>query len=311
MSSEQQPFFGDSRVIRRVLDLCERYARISDPLLILGGPGSGKTLIARYVHQLSGRSGAFVKEAASSIPSNLEHSHLCGHVRGAFTGAGEDRMGLIEAAHGGSFFLDELGDAPLTVQLLLRQLVENGTVRRMGERRDRPVDVRFIAATNAPLEQMAEAGSFRRDLVDRFGFFRIQMPALADRRDEILLLVDLFLQRAAREYRLAERPVLSAAVRDCLQAAPWKGNVRELENLCKYMALHMVPGTRVEMADLPPEFLASMGQLIQRRHDRSLVERATDALLDSGGNKTQAARQLGVSRQHFYRLLAEKRATSN
>jgi two-component system nitrogen regulation response regulator GlnG len=308
MSREQQLLFGESRAIRKVLDQCERYARITDPLLILGAPGSGKTVIARHIHQLSRRPGAFVNEAASSIPSHLELPHLFGHVRGAFTGAGEDRMGLIEAAHGGTFFLDEVGDASLTIQLLLRQLLENGTVRRVGDRRDRPVDVRFIAATNAPLEEMAGTGSFRKDLLDRFGFFRIQVPALADRRDEILLLVDFFLERAVRDYGLAQRPVLSDAVRDCLRAAPWKGNVRELENLCKYVALQVDDGATVEMTDLPPDFLASMGELMQHRHDRPLYLRARDAVCQANGNKTEAARRLGVSRQHLYRLLSDLRA---
>lgn len=291
-----------------MLDQCDRYARIGEPLLILGPPGSGKTALAQHIHHLSGRAGAFVREAASSIPGNLEISHLCGHVRGAFTGAAQDRMGLIEAAHAGTFFLDEVGDAPLPVQLLLRQLVENGTVRRMGERRDRPVDVRFIAATNAALDEMAGAGSFRRDLLDRFGFFKIRMPALAERRDEILALVEFYLERAVQAYGLGRTPVLSEAVRDCLRSAPWKGNVRELENLCKYLVLHMDTGALIEMGDLPPEFLASMGEVLQQRHERSLAARAQDALRDAAGNKTEAARRLGVSRQHLYRLLAESKA---
>jgi DNA-binding NtrC family response regulator len=285
MSRDQQLLFGESRAIRKVLDQCERYARITDPLLILGAPGSGKTVIARHIHQLSRRAGAFIKESASSIPSHLEFSHLCGHIRGAFTGAAEDRMGLIEAAHGGTFFLDEVGDASLTIQLLLRQLVESGTVRRVGDRRDRPVYVRFIAATNAPLEEMASTGSFRRDLLDRFGFFRIQMLTLADRRDEILLLVDFFLERAVKDYGLAQRPVLSAAVKDCLRAAPWNGNIRELENLCKYIALQVDRGGLVELADLPADFLASMGEVMQHRRDRSLFTRARDAVRQANGKR--------------------------
>jgi DNA-binding NtrC family response regulator len=304
MLAQPRLLFGASRSIQQVLDQCARYARVGEPLLILGPPGSGKTAIAQHIHGLSGRSGAFVKEAASSIPANLEISHLCGHVRGAFTGAAADRMGLIEAAHGGTFFLDEVGDAPLAIQLLLRQLVENGTVRRMGERRDRPVDVRFIAATNAPLEEMSAAGTFRRDLLDRFGFFKIRMPSLAERRDEILSLMELYLSRAAHAYKFVQAPELSDSVRACLLAAPWIGNVRELENLCKYVVLHMQPGGLVEMADLPPDFLASMGEVLQHRHERSLASRAQDALRDAAGNKTEAARRLGVSRQHLYRLLS-------
>lgn len=294
--------FGDSSAIRELLEQCERYARVREPLLILGPPGTGKTAIARWIHELSRRNGPFISDSASNIPDNLEVSYFSGHARGAFTGA-QDQMGMIEAAHRGTFFLDELGDASPRVQQILRQLADNGVVQRMGERRDRPVDVRFIGATNAPLDAMVNPGTFRRDLLDRFGFFKIRMPTLAERRDEILDLVDFFLGRAAEHYGLARPPALSDRVRDCLYAAPWLGNIRELENLCKYVALRVDFRDLVEMADLPPEFLASMGEVIQYRHDRTPTERAKDALLAAEGNKTEAARRHGVSRQHLYRLL--------
>ena len=223
---------------------------------------------------------------------------------GAFTGAQDDQMGVIEAAHRGTYFLDELGEASPRIQQILRQLLDSGSIRRMGEQRDRRVDVRFIAATNAPLNDMVETGAFRRDLLDRFGFFKIHMPVLADRRDEILVLVDFFLERAADTFGLPHRPVLSERVRDCLRIAPWPGNVREVESLCKYVAVHMKPERQIEMADLPPEFLTSLGELAIQRHDRSPSARAKEVVLEAGGNKTKAARLLGVSRQHLYRLLA-------
>jgi two-component system, NtrC family, response regulator HydG len=303
MSQKPKLSFGSSRVIRTVLDQCSHYARIVDPVLILGQPGTGKTVIARHIHELSGRPGPFISNSASNIPDHLEVSFFSGHVRGSFTGARDDQMGAIEAAHRGTFFLDELGDASPRVQQILRQFLENGVVRRMGEHRDRPVDVRFIAATNALLEDLVEAGSFRRDLLDRFGFFKIRMPQLADRRDEILVLVDFFLERAADRYGRPQRPVLTDEVRDCLRSAPWTGNVRELENLCKYIAVHMNPERRVEMADLPPDFVATLGDVMNQRHRRSSVERAREALERAGGNKTKAAELLGISRQHFYRML--------
>jgi DNA-binding NtrC family response regulator len=297
--------FGTSRAMRQILDQCERYAKIRNPVLILGEPGTGKTAFAEYLHTLSGRSGRFIKESASHVPDNLEVAHLCGHARGAFTSADRDRAGLIEAAHEGTFFLDELGDASWRVQQILRQLLEDGSVRRIGEDRDRPVDVRFIAATNVDLELMVRAGEFRKDLFDRFGFLKVRMPPLADRRDEILPLVDFFFQRETATLGFAERPVLSASVRACLTAAPWSGNIRELEALCVYLMVHANLDRTIEMGDLPAEFLASMGEVLQRSHEQSKVLlRAREALERAKGNKSAAARLMGVSRTQFYRLLA-------
>ncbi|MGH7525161.1 MAG: sigma 54-interacting transcriptional regulator [Gemmatimonadales bacterium] len=309
MHQPHRLLFGTSRAMRRILDQCERYAAIRNPVLILGEPGTGKTLLAEHLHRLSGRPGRLVKESAPHVPEHLEISHLCGHARGTFTGAERDRPGLIEAAHRGTFFLDELGDASVRVQQILRQLLEDGSIRRVGEDRDRPVDVRFIAATNADLEGMVRSGAFRRDLLDRFGFLKIRMPRLADRRDEILPLLDFFFQRETKALGLSERPVLSPAVRACLTAAPWTGNIRELEALSVYLIVHAEPGRPIELVDLPAEFLASMGDVLQRAHEDSRAAlRARDALERADGNKSAAARLLGISRTQFYRLLADLRA---
>ncbi|HKT60270.1 MAG TPA: sigma-54 factor interaction domain-containing protein, partial [Gemmatimonadales bacterium] len=197
MTQQLRLLFGNSRAIQQVLAESGRYAGTGYPVLILGERGTGKSVLARHIHNLSGRTGSFVRESAAAIQPNLELSYLMGHIRGSFTGADRDRVGLLESAHGGTFFLDELGLASDRVQELLLHLLDGGTIRRMGEVRDRPVDVRFIGATNANLAAMADRGAFRRDLLDRFGYLIIRLPGLAGRRDEILPLADFFLQREA------------------------------------------------------------------------------------------------------------------
>jgi DNA-binding NtrC family response regulator len=165
------------------------------------------------------------------------------------------------------------------------------------------VDVRFIGATNGDLAAMAHRGEFRRDLLDRFGYLTIRLPGLADRRDVILPVADVVLQREAAELGWP-RPALSDSVRAAFMAAPWAGNIRELESVCRYAVLSAPNGGPIEMCDLPPEFVASLGEVLQSRHEQSAAERARDALARAGGNKAKAARLLGISRQQFYRLLA-------
>ena len=301
----QQPrlLFGHSAAIAKLLDECGRYARTAYPILVLGQRGSGKSALARHIHELSGRSGAFVHESAAAIPEHLEVAHLGGHARGSFTGAVADRMGLLEAAHGGTFFLDELALASPRVQEILLQVLD-GQLRRLGEVRDRRIDVRLIAATNIELVELIERGEFRRDLLERFGYLVLRMPPLAERRDEILPLADHFFRSESERLGLTARPILSAEVRACLLAAPWSGNIRELEAVCRYAILHAAPNEEIVLADLPPEFLASAGEVLQFRHQRSLAERARLALAETQGNKAAAARLLGISRRHMHRILA-------
>lgn len=302
MSQQLRLLFGVSDAIAKVLDASSRYAHSRHPLLILGQRGTGKTALARHIHILSGRTGSFIRESAAAIPEHLEVAHLGGHARGSFTGAHTDRMGLIEAAHRGTFFLDELGLASARVQEILLQVLD-GQVRRLGEVRDRQIDVRLIAATNVELDDLISRGEFRRDLRERFGYLVIHMPPLAERRDEILPLADHFLRVEAELQGLGERPSFSEAVRSSLMAAPWTGNIRELEAVCRYALLHAGSEDQIDMADLPPEFLATIGLVLQRKHECSLAERARQALQQTHGNKAAAARLIGISRRHMHRIL--------
>lgn len=296
-------FFGASAAIAQVLAESARYARTRYPVLVLGLPGTGKSALARYIHSQSGRSGAFVRESAAAIPEHLEVAHLGGHTRGSFTGAVGDRMGLLEAAHLGTFFLDELALASPKVQEILLQVLD-GQLRRLGEVRDRRIDVRLIAATNADLDDLASRGEFRRDLRERFGYLIIRMPPLAARRDEILPLAEHFIRQECEDLGLETCPLLADDVRACFLASPWIGNIRELESVCRFAVLHVGASLTIEMTDLPPEFLATMGEVIQRKHERSLGERVRSALEETKGNKAAAARLLGISRRHVHRILA-------
>jgi DNA-binding NtrC family response regulator len=302
----QQPrlLFGTSGTIKKALDHCARFAPGRDPLLMVGERGTGKTVLARHIHDLSGRPGEFVDVSASHIPPNLELAHLGGHSRGAYTGADQTQIGLLEAAHRGTFFLDELGNASPAVQEILLQVLEQGTIRRVREIRPLTLDVRFIFATNASLYALADQGAFRRDLIDRIGFCRIRVPSLRERRDEIPGLLESFLARQAVADGLAV-PMLDDEVVACLQAAPWDGNIRELENLCRYLVKFGNLGRPLGISDLPCDFVAPLGDIVRKKYDGAvLASRASAALRQTGGDKSAAARLIGVSRRHFYRLLA-------
>lgn len=309
MPAQPWLFDGRSREITLALDRARAWAPGPDSILILGQPGTGKSLLAEYIHEQSGRPGRFVKESASNIPDGLIASTLAGHRKGSFTGATDSQIGLIESAHNGTLFLDELGDASPGLQQFLRRALDDKSVQRVGDNRPIPTNVRFIFATNLDLRAQVAAGRFRRDLLDRIGLFRITMPTLAERRDEILGLMDFFFERERSRRKYEGRVKLEDEVREFLRNAPWDGNVRELELSCEYLVVQYFELNRGErpiaFCDLPSSLLADAGQLVQHRAEQQLTaNRVHEALELAGGNKSAAARHLGIDRRSLYRLLA-------
>jgi DNA-binding NtrC family response regulator len=286
-----------------------RFAPQPVTVLILGESGSGKEAVARAVHRLSPRAaGPFVPVNVPAIPPALAESELFGHARGAFTGADRERRGLVEEAGGGTLFLDEIGDLAAPLQSKLLRALQEREVRRVGENRARPVDVRVVSATSRDLAREVEAGRFREDLFYRLHVAVIRIPALRERGRDAVLLAGHFLERYAREYgRGALR--LSAEAAAALARYPWPGNVRELQNA---MAQAAALGDGLIGLELLPEPVrgarearpAAGGDYRSRvdAHRRDLI---ADALDRTGGNRSRAARELGLSRQALLYLIRE------
>ena len=228
---------GSSPAIEELRRKIERAAATDARMLIVGESGTGKELVASALHRQSERSQkAFIKINCAAIPHHLVEDELFGHAKGAFTDAKSAKPGLFEEADGGTLFLDEIGDMDLTVQSRLLRVLEDGLVRRVGETRDRQVDVRVLAATNRRLEEEVKAGRFRDDLYFRLAHLPLQVPSLRERKEDIRLLFDHFLDRFSRQHRTRPRratPDLYA----CLEGYAWPGNVRELRNLAERLVV--------------------------------------------------------------------------
>lgn len=287
---------GCSSTMRSLAEVAARYAKTPYPILLLGERGTGKSVLAEQIHTYSGRSGRFVKSSAATIPDNLEVSYLAGHARGAFTGAIYEQVGMLEAAHRGTLFLDEIGLASSRLQQILLQVLDDGTLTRIGEVRARPVDTRIIAGTNEDVDAAVADGRFRADLRDRFGDLVLEVPPLRARRDEVVPLAERFVQSTAAEIRVAA-PALSPAAVAALLRHPWPGNVRELESVCRRAVIHAQGLDQIDVGSLPPRFSSLDAVQVET------TGRVQTALERSGGNKTEAARLLGISRQHLYRLV--------
>jgi DNA-binding NtrC family response regulator len=312
---------GVSRSMRELFRQVERAARAPLDILICGETGTGKELIAREIHRSSHRAaGPFVPVNAAAIHQSLAESELFGHVRGSFTGADADHKGVFERAHGGTVFLDEIGDMPIGLQPKLLRTLQERTIQPVGSSRTIPIDVRVCSATHQDLRRAIEAGHFRRDLYYRIKGIELLLPPLRARREDILLLTNYFLDRlAARTGEAVARPCSSAVER--LLAHHWPGNVRELEHVVTAAATMATNGHfGPEELDVPgrtapsDEFdMTSLDGLPLVEAKGKLVEwferRAIRAALEQNkGNVSAAARQLGMHRQSLQQKIAHWRA---
>ncbi len=289
---------GRSEPMREVYRAIHKAASTPATVLISGESGTGKELIARAIHYSSPRSSArFVAVNCGGIPEGLLESELFGHMKGAFTGATESRAGFFQTADGGTILLDEVSETSLAMQVKLLRVLQDGEVSMVGSTRPRAVDVRVLAATNKDLQKLIAKGLFREDLFFRLNVISIVAPPLRERPEDIVQLSRHFIDRFAAEYDLPA-PHLNGRVVEALLEYPWPGNVRELENLMQRLVV-MSPGEAIKMPHLPRYMRFSVGS--ERGLDRTLAEVERDhirnVLARVGGNKTQAARILGIDRK--------------
>ena len=301
---------GRSRLFGEVLKLAETVAPTESTVLIQGDSGTGKEVIARYIHGLSPRGeGPFVSINCGALPESLLESELFGHVKGSFTGAVRDSAGLFAAARGGTFFLDEVGETTPAIQVKLLRVLQEREVIPVGGTEPVPVDVRLIAATNRDLEEEIRAGRFRSDLYYRLNVIAIHLPPLRTRRDDIALLGEAFLHRVASE-RQEEPKTLAPDTLDAILAYDWPGNVRELENALE-RAVTLTPGREIGATALPQRVTERRAEplVAERAHPNpalDVIERAYIqwVLQAEAGNKTRAAEVLGIDPSTLYRKLS-------
>ena len=315
---------GSSQAFQQLIRLIGRLSASDVPVLITGETGTGKELVARALHNHSPRAGhPFIAINTAAIPADLLESELFGYEKGAFTGADQRRAGHFERAAGGTLFLDEIGDMPLNLQSRLLRVLAEGEYYRLGGRGLVKADVRIITATHHDLGERVDAGDFRADLLHRLKVISLKVPPLRERRGDIPELVEHFLAEAAAEFRLPIRSA-SAELIEYLKALDWPGNVRELKHLCQSMAA-LAPAAVIGLDDLPEEYrdrpsgqggweteLAAEaaqrlptadGNLHTELLARFEYHLARSAVEACGGNKSEAARRLGISRNTLARMI--------
>jgi len=301
---------GQNRAWLDVLRLAEAVAPTESTVLVTGESGTGKEVVARYIHDLSGRADStFQSINCGALPEGLLESELFGHVKGSFTGATRDKQGLFTAAGGGTFFLDEIGETTPATQVKLLRVLQHREVIPVGATEPIPIDTRIIAATNRDLEEEIKRGNFRRDLFYRLNVISVHLPPLRERRDDIVLLAEGFLQRSGEQRQEAPKRLGDDAVEAMLSYA-WPGNVRELENALE-CAVILSTGTTIGVAALPE-------RVSERQSEPLVAERATPnptletierayilfVLQAEQGNKTRAAEMLGIDPSTLHRKLA-------
>lgn len=289
-------FIGQSRATQSLLRLVERIADKNVPVLIQGETGTGKERIATLLHAHSQRSeGPLVQFNCGAIPPELAASELFGHVRGAFTGADSDRKGYFAQAHGGTLVLDEIGELPPGLQPLLLRALQEGEIQRVGTSQIEKVDVRIVACTHQDLRAAADSGRFREDLYYRLAVLKLAVPALRDRREDIPLLAAHFVEKYRRQFGMDELR-LGAETIAVLQSQPWPGNVRELENsIVRMVALAESKELTLDESESFSMLAQNKGPLRTRiaSYEASILKETMRA---TGGNQSEAARRLGVTR---------------
>ncbi|GAB4350636.1 MAG: two-component system response regulator NtrC [Gammaproteobacteria bacterium] len=320
---------GEAPAMQEVFRAIGRLSRSNITVLINGESGTGKELVARALHRHSPRADKpFIALNMAAIPRDLLESELFGHEKGAFTGASGSRRGRFEQADGGTLFLDEIGDMPAELQTRLLRVLADGEFFRVGGHSPVKVDVRIIAATHQNLEEMVQAGRFREDLFHRLNVIRVHIPSLRERREDIPLLLHHFLEQAARELGV-EPKVLRPMTEAYLCRLDWPGNVRQLENTCRWLTV-MASGREIHLDDLPPELRSEeassaasddWGEALEKWAEQQLLrgrqqildeatprfERIliTTALRFTGGRRQEAARLLGWGRNTLTRKIRE------
>jgi len=303
---------GESKAMHEIFDIVRQVAPSRATVLIVGESGTGKELFAHAIHNLSNRNRTrFIAFNCAAFSPQLIESELFGHERGSFTGAVERRIGRFEQAAGGTLFLDEIGEIDSNVQVKILRALDPGVFERVGGNQSIRADVRLIAATNRDLASLVREGKFREDLYYRLNVVQIRLPSLRERKEDIPVLANAFLKEICERDGKAFRPLSPDAI-DCLLQYDWPGNVRELKGAID-SATTLSTGQQIAARDLPlavrgraemllPREAAAQDQVNLHDNERRLIMRALD---ECGGNRTEAAKKLGISRRTLHRRLRE------
>jgi DNA-binding NtrC family response regulator len=291
-----------SPAMKKLIHMIHKVAPSSATVYIHGETGSGKELVARAIHESSPRSAMpFIKVNCSALPETLLESELFGYEKGAFTGASAQKPGRFEIANGGTIFLDEIGDISPLIQLKLLRIIQQKEFERLGGTQTIPLDVRIITATNKNLEDLVASGSFREDLYYRLNVIPLTVPPLRERRDDLKELIDVFIRLSSGN----NPKTLSKDALDALMKYHWPGNVRELENIIERIIV-ISDGTMIALPDIPEKILQPssnkclpLTEQVEDAEERVIRK----ALAESGGNVTQAAESLGISRRSLHRKI--------
>ncbi|MDD2499779.1 MAG: sigma-54-dependent Fis family transcriptional regulator [Geobacter sp.] len=298
---------GRAPVMQQLFTRIEALADVTSTVLICGESGTGKELVAQALHECGARKQKpFIKLNCSALPEGLLESELFGHVRGAFTGAIKDKMGRFQKAHGGTIFLDEIGDISPSLQIRLLRVLQEREIERVGDTTPIKIDVRVIAATHRNLPEKVRRGEFRQDLYYRLNVVRLEVPPLRERLEDLPLLVEHFLHKFSHKFNRTFSS-LSEDVLSALRNHSWPGNIRELEHLIEHACI-LSHSSIITSDDLPTEFFNTIGHRTETSHAQQphATVDLQETLRRTQGNRTEAAKLLGISRRTFYRWLEQQ-----